>query len=162
MPPSLCHHFSISQIITINILGKKIFSWPFHSPYYSHPLCFLFWGNVFATYSALLLFCLDLASDQLHRTCSYQWLVVTSVASVISQFWSFLMCSCAHMYMHARLIISLVLSGIIGSQNMCIKFFLFWPWLVWLSALTAGLRTKGSLVRFLLRVHAWVAGQVPK
>ena len=33
-------------------------------------------------------------------------------------------------------------------------------WLVWLSGLSAGLRTKGSLVRFPLRAHAWVVGQV--
>ena len=35
------------------------------------------------------------------------------------------------------------------------------PWLVWLSGLTVGLQTKGSLVRFPVRAHAWVAGQVP-
>ena len=35
------------------------------------------------------------------------------------------------------------------------------PWLVWLSGLSAGLRTKGLLVRFLVRAHAWVVGQVP-
>ena len=35
-----------------------------------------------------------------------------------------------------------------------------WPWLVWLSGLSAGLQTKGSLVRFPVRTHAWVAGQV--
>ena len=35
------------------------------------------------------------------------------------------------------------------------------PWLVWLSGLGAGLRTKVSLVRFPVRAHAWVAGQVP-
>ena len=34
-------------------------------------------------------------------------------------------------------------------------------WLVWLSGLSASLRTKGSLVRFLLRARAWTAGQVP-
>ena len=28
------------------------------------------------------------------------------------------------------------------------------PWLVWLSGLSAGLRTKGSLVRFPVRAHA--------
>ena len=32
------------------------------------------------------------------------------------------------------------------------------PWLVWLSGLSARLRTKGSLVRFPVRAHAWVAG----
>ena len=35
------------------------------------------------------------------------------------------------------------------------------PWLVWLGGLSAGLRTKRSLVRFPVRAHAWVAGQVP-
>ena len=35
------------------------------------------------------------------------------------------------------------------------------PWLVWLSGLSAGLQTKGSPVRFPVRVHAWVADQVP-
>ena len=34
------------------------------------------------------------------------------------------------------------------------------PWLVWLSRLSAGLPTKRSLVRFLVRAHVWVAGQV--
>ena len=34
------------------------------------------------------------------------------------------------------------------------------PWLVWLSGLSASLQTKGSLVRFPVRAHAWVAGQV--
>ena len=33
---------------------------------------------------------------------------------------------------------------------------------MWLSGLSAGLRIKGSLVRFLVRAHAWVAGQVPR
>ena len=36
------------------------------------------------------------------------------------------------------------------------------PWLVWLSRLSASLWTKGSLVRFSVRENAWVAGQVPK
>ena len=35
------------------------------------------------------------------------------------------------------------------------------PWLLWLSGLSASLRTKGSLVLFPVRAHAWVAGQVP-
>ena len=35
------------------------------------------------------------------------------------------------------------------------------PWLVWLSGLSAGLPTKGSLVQFPVKAHAWVAGQVP-
>ena len=34
-------------------------------------------------------------------------------------------------------------------------------WLVWLSGLSAGLQTKGSLIQFPVRAHAWVAGQVP-
>ena len=35
------------------------------------------------------------------------------------------------------------------------------PWLVWLSGLSAGLRTKGSPVQFSVRACAWVGGQVP-
>ena len=35
------------------------------------------------------------------------------------------------------------------------------PWLWWLSGLSASLHTKGSQVRFLVRAHAWVVGQVP-
>ena len=35
------------------------------------------------------------------------------------------------------------------------------PWLVWLSGLSASLRTKMYPVQFPLRAHAWVAGQVP-
>ena len=35
------------------------------------------------------------------------------------------------------------------------------PWLVWLSELSANLRTKGSLVRLPVRAHAWVLGQDP-
>ena len=36
-----------------------------------------------------------------------------------------------------------------------------WPWLVWLSGLSAGLQTKGSSVHFPIRARAWVADQVP-
>ena len=35
------------------------------------------------------------------------------------------------------------------------------PWLVWLSRLSTSLPTKGLLVRFPVRAHAWVTGQVP-
>ena len=35
------------------------------------------------------------------------------------------------------------------------------PWLVWISGLRASLRTKGSLVGFPVRAHAWVVGLVP-
>ena len=35
------------------------------------------------------------------------------------------------------------------------------PWLVCLSGLSTSLRTKGWQVRFPVRAHAWVAGQVP-
>ena len=35
-----------------------------------------------------------------------------------------------------------------------------WPWLVWVSGLSAGLQTKGSLVRFPVRGCAWVVGKV--
>ena len=33
--------------------------------------------------------------------------------------------------------------------------------MVWLSGLSTGLQIEGSLVRFLVRAHAWIAGQVP-
>ena len=36
-----------------------------------------------------------------------------------------------------------------------------WPWLVWLSGLGVVLQIKRSPVRFPVRTHAWVAGQVP-
>ena len=35
------------------------------------------------------------------------------------------------------------------------------PWLVWLSGLSAFLGTKGLLVPFPVKAHAWVSGQVP-
>ena len=35
------------------------------------------------------------------------------------------------------------------------------PQLVWLSGLSAGLRTTGLLVRFPVGAHAWVVGWVP-
>ena len=35
---------------------------------------------------------------------------------------------------------------------------IFLPWLVCLCGLSTGLRTKGSLVQFPVRAHAWVAG----
>ena len=38
----------------------------------------------------------------------------------------------------------------------------FYPWLVGLSGWSAGLRTKALLVRFPVRAHAWVVGQVPR
>ena len=41
-------------------------------------------------------------------------------------------------------------------RNICIV-----PWLVWLSGLSVSLQSKGSLVWFPVRAHAWVAGQVP-
>ena len=35
------------------------------------------------------------------------------------------------------------------------------PWALWLSGLSTALRTKASPVRFPVRAHAWVVGQVP-
>ena len=35
------------------------------------------------------------------------------------------------------------------------------PWLMWLSGLSASLQTKGLLVQFPIKTHAWVAGQGP-
>ena len=37
----------------------------------------------------------------------------------------------------------------------------FYPWLVWLSGLSAGLQTKKSPVHIPVRAHTWVVGQVP-
>ena len=34
-------------------------------------------------------------------------------------------------------------------------------WLVWLRGLSASLRSKGSLVLFPVRTHAWVVSQAP-
>ena len=52
-----------------------------------------------------------------------------------------------------------------SSQNRFFFFNLkndfFMPWLVWLSGVSAGLQTKGSQVRFLVRAHARVVAQVP-
>ena len=52
------------------------------------------------------------------------------------------------------------------SRAFCSSIHLFrkngQPWLVWLSALSTGLRTETLPVRFLVRAHAWVAGQVPR
>ena len=42
-----------------------------------------------------------------------------------------------------------------------LKKTVYAPCLVWLSGLSANLLTKGSLVQFPVRAHAWVAGQVP-
>ena len=36
---------------------------------------------------------------------------------------------------------------------------MLWP--VWLSGLSASLRTKGSPVQLLVSAHAWVVGQAP-
>ena len=44
--------------------------------------------------------------------------------------------------------------------NGCLNVY-FQPWLVWLSGLSTGLRTKGSPVRFPGGAHVWVVGQAP-
>ena len=41
------------------------------------------------------------------------------------------------------------------------KMYTILPWLAWLSGLSAGLQTKGLLVQFTVRAHAWVAGWIP-
>ena len=41
------------------------------------------------------------------------------------------------------------------------KKFLPHPWLLWLSGLSAGLRSERSPGPFLVRAHGWVAGQIP-
>ena len=52
-------------------------------------------------------------------------------------------------------------SNITVSNSFTILQILCLPWLVWFSGLSAGLRTTRLLVQFLVRVHAWVVGQVP-
>ena len=42
----------------------------------------------------------------------------------------------------------------------CLKI-IYLVWLAWLSGLSADLRNKGPPVRFPVRAHAWVVGQVP-
>ena len=42
------------------------------------------------------------------------------------------------------------------------KYQLLQPWMVWLSGLSTALTTKGLLVRFPVRAHAWIVGQVPQ
>ena len=43
-----------------------------------------------------------------------------------------------------------------------IKIVVHIPWLVLLSGLSTSLQNKGSPVQFLVRTHAWVAGQIPR
>ena len=47
------------------------------------------------------------------------------------------------------------------SVSSSVKKLTPWPWLQWLRGLSAGLKTKGLLVQFPVRSHAWVVGQVP-
>ena len=44
------------------------------------------------------------------------------------------------------------------NENMCKELQISPRW--WLSGLSTSLRTKGLLVRFPVKAHAWVAGQV--
>ena len=46
-------------------------------------------------------------------------------------------------------------------EDKILKFIKHQAWLVWLSGLSANLRTKGLPVRFTVRAHAWDSGQVP-
>ena len=47
-------------------------------------------------------------------------------------------------------------------MNVFKKYIYVWDtWLVWVSGLSASLQTKEPLVRFPVRAHAWVVGQVP-
>ena len=46
-------------------------------------------------------------------------------------------------------------------NNKCSIKCLNGPWLVWPSGLSTGLWTKGLPVRFPVRAHAWIVGQVP-
>ena len=54
-----------------------------------------------------------------------------------------------------------VLLGKIVVLCVAIRSVCFLLWLVWLSGLSASLWTKGSPIRFLVRSHPWVTGQVP-
>ena len=47
-------------------------------------------------------------------------------------------------------------------KDKMLKFIKHQAWLVWLSGLSANLRTKGLPVRFSVRAHAWDAGQAPR
>ena len=64
-------------------------------------------------------------------------------------------CLCSH-YIHGGL--AVVTEWILNESTL--KVFNK-PWLVWLSGLSTCLWTKGSPVRFPVRAHAWVVGQVP-
>ena len=44
------------------------------------------------------------------------------------------------------------------SKHMILTYM---PWLVWLSGLNTGLQSERLLVRFPVRAHGWVMGQVP-
>ena len=46
-------------------------------------------------------------------------------------------------------------------QCFLLQKYTIWPWLVWLSRLSASLQTKGLPVWIPVRAHAWVLGQVP-
>ena len=48
-----------------------------------------------------------------------------------------------------------------GERERGFKILKIQPWLVCLSGLNTSLLTERSPVRFPVRVHAWVAGQVP-
>ena len=53
------------------------------------------------------------------------------------------------------------LAGELGNQKKGLPSSLHEPWLVWLSGLSTSLQTKGLVVQFAVRSHAWVEGQVP-
>ena len=52
-------------------------------------------------------------------------------------------------------------SAVCFSLSLFLKIYFIVPWLVWLSGLSMGLQTEGSLVRLPVGAHAWVAGQDP-
>ena len=85
----LHHSFSLSWIIAINMLGKKILSWHFHSPHYCPNSLYLL--LIMLSYHSFLIwlqscFCFISTSLKLFLPVS----LVTSVTSVSSQFSSFL------------------------------------------------------------------------
>ena len=45
-----------------------------------------------------------------------------------------------------------------GKNIIKIKLKKFMPWVVWISGLSTGLRSKGLPVKFPVKAHAWVSG----
>ena len=65
-----------------------------------------------------------------------------------------------HHHLFLRVMFLHITEILIRTLGFEIEIEIFLPWLVWLSGLSADLRTSGSLVQFPVRAHARVAGQV--